>query len=214
MFNLELLIWFGVNIFVPVVLPFLILLIPLGIKKTRPYGKGLILKAVQDGQLFWLAIALCAVGSYELYAYQQVESDRTYRIAAGFTILGLVIIWGISLLLAVLHSLDIPQQAEKTKSIGDTTKVPAKNAPGSASMATETDAALGRPALPEPDMGMVKTSVTFVVLVAIAASVSHHLSASATQSAILKHEQAWLDYATCLKARGTQRHCQQPEGAQ
>ena len=70
-FILDFIGWIAVNIAVPVLAPILFLLLPKIPNKTRPYADGLVLKAVKDGQLFWVTIALCAVGSYELYGYIQ-----------------------------------------------------------------------------------------------------------------------------------------------
>jgi len=106
----ELIVWVSVNILVPVVVPFLLLLLPKAIAKTRPYGKGLVLKGVQDGQLFWLAVALCAVGSYELYVYLQTNVPQPAHFLACFVIVLFGGIALISVVLVLFHSLDIPRQ--------------------------------------------------------------------------------------------------------
>jgi MFS family permease len=222
MVDSELVIWFVVNIFFPVIAPILLLLLPKALKKTRPYAKGLVLKAVQDGQLFWLTVAICAVGAYELYAYSQVEADQSNRAAAWGVILLLLIFWGISVVLGVLSALSIPDhpgnqvppesapQKTRETSASDKAKEAAKPE-GKTGADSTTEPALAVES--GPDMGMVITSAVFLLIVSVIAIVGHHLAATTTQSAILNHEQDWKNYTNCLMDRRPNVFCSQPTGA-
>jgi MFS family permease len=224
--NSELAIWFVVNIFFPVIAPILLLLVPKLLKKTRPYAKGLVLKAVQDGQLFWLTVALSAVGAYELYVYAQVEADQSNKTAAWFVILLLLALWGISVVLGVLSALSIPEHLGKqVPQESATQNAPAKEpAAHTADKGKEAvspqEHTTGQKAGPasvivsEPDMGMVVTSAVFLFIASVIAIVAHHLAATTTQSAILAHEEEWKNYASCLMDRRLNVLCPpQPKGA-
>lgn len=114
----ELIIWVSINILIPVVIPLLLLLLPKAVEKTRPYGRGLVLKAVQDGQLFWLTTALCATGSFELYLYLQNEIAQPAHTFACFGIVGFGGIALISVVLVLLHALKIPRRESKSVAHG------------------------------------------------------------------------------------------------
>jgi len=197
---LDFLIWFSVNIFVPVILPFLLLLVPKMIENTEPYAKGLIIKAVQDGQLFWLTVALSAVGIYELCVYLQLATSTLGRITAVIGIIALAILWFLSILLAVLHALNLPS---------------VKGSPAPAA----SEEGIQQPVLQEsasqqraPDMGMVKTSRGFLTIAALIATVGHCFAASVSNDAILVREAKWQAYAKCLTAREPNVQCNPPEG--
>jgi len=58
--------WFFANVSVPLLAP--VALLPM-LKLARAYrgvSGGLVLRAIQDGQLFWTVIAMCATACYEL----------------------------------------------------------------------------------------------------------------------------------------------------
>jgi hypothetical protein len=108
-FFLDLLGWIAVNILVPALVPLIFLLIPKIPNKTRPYAHGLVIKAVKDWQLFWVTIALCAVGYYELYAYIRLRTGEAAHEVAIIGIIFLALINLVSMVLVVLQALEIPR---------------------------------------------------------------------------------------------------------
>lgn len=114
----ELVIWFVVNIVVPVLAP---LVLPLILKippKTRPFAKGLVLKSVIDGQLFWVVIALCAVECYELFGYLE-HAPRGWQHHAAVTAIGFhVLLIGFSMILVLAEALELPLLAANQQGHG------------------------------------------------------------------------------------------------
>lgn len=162
--------WVAVNVLVPTLVPILFLLLPKIPRKTRPYAKGLVLKAVQDGQLFWVTIALCAVGCYELYTYVQAGVAGIMHSGAIIGIVWFAIFGLVSMILVVLQAMDIPVQ----------------NAPTSGAAASY-------------DSGLVSVSVWLVVVIAVSVCGAHYLAATATENAILANETRWQKLVACLK---------------
>jgi hypothetical protein len=107
-FSLDLLGSTAVNILVPVLVPVIFLLIPKFPNKTRPYAHGLVIKAVKEGQLFWVTIALCAVGYYQLYTYIRLRTGEAAHEVAIIGIIFLALINVVSMVLVVLQALEIP----------------------------------------------------------------------------------------------------------
>jgi cellobiose-specific phosphotransferase system component IIC len=161
--------WVAVNILVPTLAPIIFLLLPKIPRKTRPFSKGLVLRAVQDGQLFWVTIALCAVGCYELYTYIEAGAKGFGHAGAigGIVVFSICII--VSMVLVVLQAIDIPMPS---------------NAP---------------PAVQSHDSGLVKTSVWFVLVISVMVCGSHYLAANESESAILASKEKQQALITCLK---------------
>ena len=119
-------VWIVVNICVPVLAP---LVFPLALKippKTRPYAKGLVLKSIADGQLFWVVIALCAVESYELFGYLDDAPKGWPHNVAVTAIWFHIILIGFSMILVLCEALDLPpvakqQQGASGPSVSDRT---------------------------------------------------------------------------------------------
>ena len=182
---MELVGWAAVNILVPVVLPFLILLLPKLIRKTRRHAHGLVLRAVQDGQLFWVATALCAVGSYELYLYAQAEVTRRAGLTATAGIIIFSLLALVSIILVVLQALDIPE-AQQVNTCGN-----------------EVEAGQVRPPF---DKGVVVLSLALVLLASVMACAAHYLAATAAANAILEREKKWQNVVDCMHGSASSCH--------
>lgn len=175
--------WIAVNILVPTLAPIIFLLLPRVPRKTRPFADGLVLKAVQDGQLFWVTIALCAVGCYELYTYVQTGATGLWHTGAIVGIVCLAIFSIVSMVLVVLQAMDIPAQATQPPVV-----------------------------VMSHDSGLVSLSVWFVVVTAVTVSGSHYLAVTGSESAILNKELKWKTLVDCLKNTKNHTTCPE-EGA-
>lgn len=175
--------WIAVNILVPTLAPIIFLLLPKIPRKTRPYAKGLVLKAVQDGQLFWVTIALCTVGCYELYTYVQTGVEGLWHTGAIVGIVWFAVFSLVSMVLVVLQAMDIPVQVAQPPV-----------------------------AVMSHDSGLVSMSVCFVLVTAVTVCGSHYLAAIASENAILANETKWQTLVTCLKDNKRHTACPE-EGA-
>ncbi|MEC5217770.1 hypothetical protein RCH09_002732 [Actimicrobium sp. GrIS 1.19] len=171
--------WIAVNILVPTLAPIIFLLLPKIPRKTRPYAKGLVLKAVQDGQLFWVTIALCAVGCYELYTYVQTGVEGLWHTGAIIGIVWFAVSSLVSMVLVLLQAIDIPGEVAQPAVVGS------------------------------HDSGLVSISVWFVLMTAVTVCGSHYLAAIATNNATLDNEAKWQTLVACLKDNKRHNACPQ-----
>ncbi len=107
--------WFAVHISVPVFAPIALLpILRLGIT-FRHTARGIVSKAVQDGQLFWVAITIGAENCYELAGYQNHATGAGGAVTWAALLLVVVgIIFSSALvLLGTIDSLDrgVPREA-------------------------------------------------------------------------------------------------------
>jgi len=109
----DFIVWICINIFIPALAPVLLLLMPKIPRKTRPYAKGVVLKAIQDGQLFWVSTAQCSVGLYEFYTYFNRNMQQTNHVLAWFCVLTLGAILLASVTLVLLQALDFNDMPER-----------------------------------------------------------------------------------------------------
>ena len=68
--------WFFINIILPITVPFLFLLAAKFAELPEPYAsRTKIIRAVQDGQLGWVALVFAAACSYELLERIRIEKE-------------------------------------------------------------------------------------------------------------------------------------------
>lgn len=206
---LDMLVWVAINIFVTAVLPIIALLIPKVPKKTRPFANGLVLKAVQDGQLFWVAVALCAVGCYEFGSYIDSGKPLIGRVFAVCCIIGLIGVLCTSIALVLLQALDIPDTKVATP-LGGSVSGSGTNVGNAPSLTSSTQVV----ASTTHDAGLVRVSIWCLVAAAVVASIGHYFAASAAESAILLQEERITQLTKCLSEHVALEKCQQKGAAQ
>jgi len=137
--------WLFINVGVPLLAPIALLPLVTLSRSHRTSGKNLVLNAIQDGQLCWTVIAMCAGACYDLAGMLDVSTSGSAR-AIAWT--GLV--WHIVFV------------------IGSSTLVliGTMNALYATTASTRTDA---------PDRTLMWVSVFMTVITATSFSISHYL---------------------------------------
>lgn len=91
--------WLLLNVAVPLLAP--IALLPLlGVgKKYKGRVRELIMRSLQEGQLFWTVIAMCAAASYEAAVHLGELKGSPENLSFGSTIAWTAIVWHIAIII-------------------------------------------------------------------------------------------------------------------
>ena len=114
--------WLLVNVAIPLLAPIALLPLLGAGKKYKGRVGALIRRALQEGQLFWTVIAMCAAASYEAAVHLGELKGTPLHISNGSTIAWTAIFWHIAIIiissvLVLLGTMDAADEEAHAASI-------------------------------------------------------------------------------------------------